>query len=129
MWANSISKGVSRERGGGFTVTEMTLEFRIHKVELKRGSRHLQGQLCPCYPWETSTPKETQSTALLRVTRATEILPTTTSTRTATKNLTDHLSVGHLEAWLQLPLWFPLGLEILQNNFQQPVFAGHTEDM
>lgn len=28
MWANSISKGVSRERGGGFTVTEMTLEFR-----------------------------------------------------------------------------------------------------
>lgn len=26
-WANSISKGVSRERGGGFTVTEMTLEF------------------------------------------------------------------------------------------------------
>lgn len=27
MWANSISKGVSRERGGGFTVTEMTLEF------------------------------------------------------------------------------------------------------
>lgn len=28
MWANSISKGVSRERGGGFTVTEMTLELR-----------------------------------------------------------------------------------------------------
>lgn len=29
MWANSISKGVSRECGGGFTVTEMTLEFRM----------------------------------------------------------------------------------------------------
>lgn len=28
MWANSISKGVRRERGGGFTVTEITLEFR-----------------------------------------------------------------------------------------------------
>lgn len=28
MWANSISKGVSRDRGGGFTVTEMTLELR-----------------------------------------------------------------------------------------------------
>lgn len=28
MWANSISKGVSSDRGGGFTVTEMTLELR-----------------------------------------------------------------------------------------------------
>ena len=79
------------------------------------------------HTWET--PKETQRTALLRVTRATEILPTTTSMRTATKNLTVHLSVGRLEAWPQLDPCFPLGLEILQNNFQQPVFAGHTEDM
>lgn len=27
-WENSISKGVRRDRGNGFTVTEMTLEFR-----------------------------------------------------------------------------------------------------
>lgn len=42
MWANSISKGVSRERGGGFTVTEMTLEFRT-VVFLGGASRPRQG--------------------------------------------------------------------------------------
>lgn len=51
-WANSISKGVSRERGGGFTVTEMTLEFRTvvflgQSQQVESGGR---GAYQPCGP-------------------------------------------------------------------------------
>lgn len=42
-WENSISIGVSSERGAGFTVTEMTLEFRTvvflgRKHSMSKGS-------------------------------------------------------------------------------------------
>lgn len=38
-WENSISKGVRRDRGNGFTVTEMTLEFRTVLFLERRGER------------------------------------------------------------------------------------------
>lgn len=56
-WANSISKGVSRERGGGFTVTEMTLEFstvvflgQSQQVSGEAGGRGRKGQASPPSP-------------------------------------------------------------------------------
>lgn len=45
-WANSISKGVSRERGGGFTVTEMTLEFRTVVFLVGAQRQQSQGLVC-----------------------------------------------------------------------------------
>lgn len=59
MWANSIAKGVSRERGGGFTVTEMTLEFRT--VVFLGSQQAGQGAGTPSVrpaapPWTPATP-------------------------------------------------------------------------
>lgn len=71
MWANSISNGVSRERGGGFTVTEITLEFRtvvfLGSQGRVRGSRSPLSRVptyaqCPCLPtsprWASPTPAQ-----------------------------------------------------------------------
>lgn len=41
-WENSISRGVSRVRGDGFTVTEMTLEFSTVAFLGREGNRHFK---------------------------------------------------------------------------------------
>lgn len=76
MWANSISRGVSSDRGGGFTVTEMTLELRT--VVFLGAAKHKGCQRCgvalsqPCSPAPASghTPPyhHTQPRSLLLAT-------------------------------------------------------------
>lgn len=68
-WANSISKGVSRERGGGFTVTEMTLEFST-VVFLGQSQQAASASLprdpgppwnAPCRPAPLARPRPSQA--------------------------------------------------------------------
>lgn len=55
-WENSISKGVRRDRGNGFTVTEMTLEFRTVLFLGRRAKRDAlkglrEGDESPLHPF------------------------------------------------------------------------------
>lgn len=45
-WENSISRGVRRDRGNGFTVTEMTLELRTVLFLGRRGQREALEDFC-----------------------------------------------------------------------------------